>query len=175
MTMQKYTRQARPADLSQIMPIIHDAKDQLKATGSSQWQGTYPAQSDIAEDIKQGYGFVFVNGKDIAGYAAVIVGDEPTYQKIDGAWENEQDPYATIHRICFSSAYQGAGLAKVFMSDLLSLQIAQGVVNFRIDTSKYNLPMQAVAKHNGFVYRGIIQVTADQENPDRLAYELNID
>ena len=172
--MQKYTRQAKPADLSRIMSIIQDAKSQLKAAGSSQWQGTYPAEDDIATDIKEEHGFVFINGQEIAGYAAVIVGAEPTYQKIDGAWQNDQAPYATIHRICFSSAYQGEGLAKIFMADLLSLQVAQGIINFRIDTSKYNQPMQAVAKRSGFVYRGIIQVTEDKENPDRLAYELNL-
>lgn len=35
--MQKYTRQAKLADLARIMSIIQDAKAQLKAAGSSQW------------------------------------------------------------------------------------------------------------------------------------------
>lgn len=172
--MQKYTRLAKLTDLAQIMAIIRDAKAQLKAAGSTQWQGPYPTEADISTDIKQDHGYVFINGNDIAGYAAVIVGDEPTYQTIAGQWMNDHDPYATIHRICFNATYQGQGLAKIFMADLLTLQVARGIQNFRIDTSKLNQPMQRVAKQNGFVYRGIIQVIEDKENPDRLAYELNL-
>lgn len=172
--MQKYTRVALLEDLPAIMKIINEAKAQLRAAGSSQWQSGYPAEQDITADIQAQQGYVFINGKDVAGYAAVIVGAEPTYQKIDGKWANQFDPYATIHRICFSTVYRGQGLAKIFMADLISLQLARNVRNFRIDTSKFNQPMQHVAKQNGFNYRGIIQVTDDDENPDRLAYELNI-
>lgn len=50
--MQKYTRQAKVTDLPQILAILRDARAQLKETGSSQWQGTYPAKDDIVSDIK---------------------------------------------------------------------------------------------------------------------------
>ncbi len=36
----------------------------------------------------------------IAGTATMIVGNDGNYTEIwDGAWHNEVDPYATIHRI----------------------------------------------------------------------------
>lgn len=171
--MQKYTRQAKVTDLPQILAILRDARAQLKETGSSQWQGTYPAKDDIVSDIKAQNGYVFINGRVIAGYAAVIVGDDPTYQIIDGRWQNDVDPYATLHRVCFSSTYQGQGLAKQFMACILSLQYANGIRNFRIDTSKFNQLVQHIAKQTGFSYRGVIKVTGDQENPRRRAYELN--
>ena len=66
------------------MVNIKDAKVQLKATGGSQWREKYPAETDI---FKAGHGDVFINGQDIAGFAAVIVGSEPTYQKIAGTWQ----------------------------------------------------------------------------------------
>lgn len=173
--MQKYTRLATEADLDKIMMIIAQAKAFLKKAGSSQWQDGYPDRQDILNDIRQHYGYVFVAGNDIAAYAAVIVGMEPTYQEIAGQWRNEHDQYATIHRICFSSAFQGQGLAKIFISNLISLKYAAGVHNFRVDTHAKNLPMQYLAAHNGFSYRGIIKVFEDKECPERLAYELNLE
>lgn len=172
--MLQYSRLAQMGDLDAIMPIITDAKQALKDAGSSQWQGAYPSRQDIVADLQAQHGFVLVCDGQVAGYAAVIVGPEPTYQHIEGAWHNEKDDYATIHRICFSNDFRGHGLAKVFMGQLVSLQVANGVHNFRIDTSRVNQAMQRVINHAGFQYRGIIRVDEDEENPERLAYELNI-
>lgn len=109
-----------------------------------------------------------------AGYAAAIVGAEPTYQRIDGQWANNQAPYATIHRICLSAQHRGNGLASSFISNLISLQLANHIHNFRIDTTRMNMPMQKVILNCGFTQRGIIQVVDDVKNPERLAYELNL-
>lgn len=171
--MQKYTRLATKNDISNIMLSIDDAIAFLKQSGSTQWQNGYPNQKVIEEDIANKNGYVFVVGNQIASYAAVIEGIEPTYQKIDGSWHNERDPYATTHRICFSSNYQGQGLAKIFISNIVSLELSRGIRNLRVDTHRLNIPMQTLAEHNGFKYRGIIQCN-DEVDPDRLAYELNL-
>lgn len=109
----------------------------------------------------------------MAGYTAAITGVEPTYRDIDGEWHNDTDLYTTIHRICLSANYQGQGLSKIFMSNIISLKYAIGVRNFRVDTHRLNKPMQALAIENGFKYRGIIKVD-DELEPERLAYELNL-
>lgn len=171
--MEQYTRLANNDDIKQIMSCIKDAKKFLKDAGSPQWQSGYPNEETIAGDIKAGYGYVFLIGKQIAAYAAVIVGQDPNYNKIKGAWENNTDDYATIHRICFNSKFQGHGLAKIFFSNIISLKYAEGIRNFRVDTYKLNVPMQKLAKNNGFVYRGIINVV-DPIDPARLAFELNL-
>ena len=85
--MQKYTRLAKENDLTIIMGIINTAKDFLKKSGSTQWQNGYPNEESILNDIKNKNGYVFVVGDKVAAYAAVIVGNEPTYQEIDGAWK----------------------------------------------------------------------------------------
>lgn len=51
--MRKYTRLAKKDDLSEIMRIIADAKDFLKASGSPQWQNGYPNESVIMDDIEK--------------------------------------------------------------------------------------------------------------------------
>ena len=172
--MERFTRRAKIQDVDAIVEIIKDAKALLKAAGSPQWQSGYPNRETILDDIKNNNGYVFVVGNQVAAYAAVVVGSDPNYAKIDGAWQNNDDPYATVHRICISSDFQGQGLAGIFYSNILSLLYARGVRNFRVDTYKLNKPRQKLPQNNGYGYRGIIQVE-DPIDPDRLAYELNLE
>lgn len=171
--MIKYTRLAKNKDLSSIMEIIEQAKQFLKQSGSTQWQSGYPNAKTIQNDLNNHNGLVFICNGTIAAYAAVIKGIEPSYINIDGAWQNNEDRYATIHRICFSAKFQGQGLAKLFLSNIITLEYANGIKNIRVDTHRLNKPMQNVALHNGFKYRGIIKVD-DELDPERYAYELNL-
>lgn len=168
-----YTRKANINDIANIIPIINDAKFFLKKAGSTQWQSGYPNKQTIAQDIENNVGWVLIIDRQIAGYAAVIAGIEPTYQVIDGQWANEQDKYVTIHRMAISSKYRGMHLANYFFSSLISLQIANNIFNFRIDTFKKNAVMQHLAESNGFIARGTIKVN-DPIDPERIAFELNI-
>jgi hypothetical protein len=52
--------------------------------------------------------------------------------------------------------------------------VSQKIRNFRIDTSRKNKIMQHLAIKHNFIERGIIQVEEDPEDPNRLAYELNL-
>lgn len=168
-----FIEQAKIKDLEDIMAIINSSKKLLKKEGSSQWQNGYPADKDIQHDIAGNNGWILkVDGKT-AGYAACIVGKDPTYQKIDGKWANDEDPYATIHRVAISSAYRGQRLSHQLMSNLLSVMRIEGIENFRIDTSFINTRVQTLATKNGFEKRGIIWTNEPVDN-ERFAYELNL-
>lgn len=172
--MLTYTRKAENSDINAIMQIIKEAKDFLRASGSSQWQGTYPDLKAIQADIDKQNGLVLVTNGEVSGYAAVITGIEPTYADIEGAWKNDTDQYATIHRMAMSSKYRGMHLADKFISNIISLKFAEGIKNFRIDTSRKNKIVQHIATSHNFKYRGIIYVAEDPEDRSRLAYELNL-
>lgn len=172
--MLTYTRKARNADIAAIMQIIKEAKNFLKASGSSQWQGVYPDLATIQTDIDKQNGLVLVTDGKISGYAAVISGIEPTYAEIEGKWKNDADQYATIHRMAMSESYRGMHLADKFISNIISIKYAEGIRNFRIDTSRKNEIVQHIATSHNFEYRGIIYVTEDPEDRSRLAYELNL-
>lgn len=169
-----YTRYADKIDLPEIMTIINEAKLFLKESGSSQWQGNYPNENTIQTDIKNKNALVLMVDNQIAGYAASIVGKEATYQNIDGAWKNENDNYATFHRLAISSKYREMHLASFMFSDLISIMASQEIRNFRIDTSRKNKIMQHLAVKHNFIERGIIQVEEDPADPSRIAYELNL-
>ncbi|MBP2058401.1 ribosomal protein S18 acetylase RimI-like enzyme [Lactobacillus colini] len=169
-----YARKAKATDIDDIVEIINQAKQFLKASGSSQWQGDYPAGADLEQDINSGVGLVLVVDGKVAGYAAVIEGIEDTYLKIDGAWSDDKHTYATIHRLAISDRYRGMHLMDNFISNIITLELSRNVYNFRVDTSKNNKIVQHIFEKHNFIKRGIIYVTEDPIDNSRLAYELNL-
>lgn len=168
-----FTRRAQNSDVDKIVQILQDAISFLKESGSSQWQSGYPNRATVEDDIKNGCAWVLTVDNEVAGYAAVVIGRDSNYAKIDGEWNNDVDSYATIHRIAISSKFRGMHLTQFFLSNIISLTYAQEIHNFRIDTGEKNKIVQHIATSHNFIKRGIIQVD-DPINPDRLAYELNI-
>lgn len=169
-----FTRRAQNSDVDKIVQILQDAITFLKKNGSTQWQSGYPNRATVEDDIKNGCAWVLTVDNEVAGYAAVVIGREPTYADIEGKWENNVDTYATIHRIAVSSKFRGMHLSQFFLSNIISLTYAQGIHNFRIDTSRKNKIVQHIAVSHNFIERGIIQVTEDPVDSSRIAYELNL-
>ncbi|WP_295747200.1 GNAT family N-acetyltransferase [uncultured Limosilactobacillus sp.] len=166
-------RRSTSNDLDAIMQIVDQAKALLKADGSPQWQDGHPDRAMFAADITKQDNWVLMVGNEIAGTATLQGGLEPSYEKIDGAWNQPAAPYMTIHRVALSAAFRGQHLSNYFLSNLLTVGQLQGVKNFRIDTHPVNKRLQALATKFGFVKRGIIMVD-DQNDPRRLAFELNL-
>ena len=169
-----YLRRAQLQDLPAIMKIIDDAKELLKKNGSPQWQNGYPNQETLTQDIAMQTTWVLINDNKVAATATLQLTPEPTYRNItQGQWQQPDEPYATIHRVAISSNYRGQGLSKLLFSNLLTVGQMQGIKNFRVDTHRSNKAMQHIAENFNFKKRGIIKVN-DQNDPERLAYELNL-
>ncbi|WP_119326200.1 GNAT family N-acetyltransferase [Companilactobacillus musae] len=173
-----YIRHAQISDLDEIMKIINQAKAMLKADDSPQWQSGYPNTAILKDDIMSQQCWLLVVDGKIAGTATLIVADDPNYREItDGQWENNTEPYATIHRIAISGNFAGQHLGKIFVSNLISYSYQNGIHNFRIDTHQLNKRMQHLATSSGYVHRGKIYVdesATNHEDNARLAYELNL-
>lgn len=169
-----YLRRAQTQDLAAIMKIIDDAKELLKKNGSPQWQNGYPNQENFTQDIAMQTNWILINDNKVVATATLQLTPEPTYHHItQGQWQQPNEPYATIHRVAISSNYRGQGLSKLLFSNLLTVGQMQGIKNFRIDTHRSNKAMQHIAENFNFKKRGIIKVN-DQNDPERLAYELNL-
>lgn len=169
-----YLRRAQTQDLAAIMKIIDDAKNLLKKNGSPQWQNGYPNQENFTQDIAMQTNWILINDNKVVATATLQLTPEPTYRNItQGQWQQPDEPYATIHRVAISSNYRGQGLSKLLFSNLLTVGQMQGIKNFRVDTHRSNKAMQHIAENFNFKKRGIIKVN-DQNDPERLAYELNL-
>lgn len=169
-----YLRRTYMRDLPAINRIIKDAKDALKAAGSPQWQDGHPNQRTIINDITHHLSWALVVDEEVVGVATLLPGPERSYQSLQGGtWNDDDNPYLTIHRVAINSQYRGQHLSTFLFSNLLTIGQERGYTNFRIDTHRLNKAMQAVAQKFDFQYRGTVQVD-DQIDPARLAYELNL-
>ena len=168
-----YIRLAQPADLATIMGIIEDARQTLKAAGSTQWQGEYPNQSTINDDLAAHHAWVLVHQEQVVGYAAMVSGPDPSYEKIDGSWKINDQPYVAIHRIAVVKSHQGKHLVTPFMQLLIRESLNEGILDYRIDTGLNNVVMQHLITKLGFQQRGYVKVPTDLIEPRRVAYELN--
>ncbi|MBW1606346.1 GNAT family N-acetyltransferase [Lactobacillus sp. Sy-1] len=168
-----YLRVAKTTDLDQVTSIIEEARQLLKADGSDQWQNGYPNQETLLADIKSGNSYVLIVNGNVAGTAYLMMGDEPTYQEIDGSWNRPAEQYTTIHRIAIASQYHGLHLGSYLLSNLITVSVMKGYRNVRFDTRPVNKRMQELGKRFGFEYRGMIRVVYDG-NQKQLAFELNL-
>lgn len=165
-------RKTKADDIPQIMKIVRLAQSYLKEQKVDQWQDGYPKEGTFEEDIKNGVSYVYEKEGRVIGTLALIFEKEPTYEVIyDGAWETEDIPYATIHRIAVQEEYKGNGIAGEMLAEAEKICKGQKVHSIRIDTHKENRSMQNWLKKNGFEYCGWIYLMSGAK---RLAFEKRI-
>lgn len=140
------------ADLPEMERVYAAARRFMARQGNpTQWAGGYPARTLLEEDIRLGRIYVAVTSEGhIAGTFAFMLGDDPTYAVIDGAWPDNL-PYGTIHRIASDGTVRGIADA--------ALAFCRGLCRrIRIDTHADNTPMLRWIISRGFCHCGRIRV-----------------
>lgn len=156
-------RHTRVSDLDTIMGIFHHAKQRMRESGNNtQWANGYPNAEMVFKDIEDGNSYLIESDKGITGVFTFIIGNEPNYAVIDGAWPDNK-PYGTIHR--FASAPGAKGVADIVLDFC-----KRAGVNIRIDTHADNGPMLGWIAKRDFKYCGIIHV---EDGSPRKAFQLN--
>lgn len=167
LSVRKTTHQDVPA----VMEIIRLAKEDIRASGSDQWQNGKPNAQMIHADVDAGKGYVLVNGQgQILGTAFISCEDEPTYHILHGGAWRSQEPYTVVHRIAVDRSVRGKGLAWELILYAIHCSQEQNIHWLRIDTHPVNIPMQHFLARHGFSQRGIIDV----EDGIRLAYDFAV-
>lgn len=156
-----YIRKAQPGDIPQIMRIYDEARQSMRRGGNmQQWINGYPSESLIRDDIEQGVSYVCCEKDELYCVFAFIIGEDPTYDRIDdGQWPNSE-PYGTIHRI--GSDGRKKGLFPLCYDFCRSM-----IKNIRIDTHADNALMHHILKKHGFTRCGVIYV---YDGSPRVAY-----
>ncbi|MDE6286179.1 MAG: GNAT family N-acetyltransferase [Muribaculaceae bacterium] len=132
------------------MTVYDRAKSFMRASGNlTQWAGAYPAQADVEADVAAGNLYVAEDAEGrVVMVFAFIPGEDPTYNRIDGAWLNDDD-YGTIHRIATDGS-----VARCF--DRAVGFCLSRTDNIRIDTHRDNRPMLKALRRAGFTRCGVI-------------------
>ena len=161
-------RPGRKEDVPAIAKLYDLARAALKDAGVPQWQDGYPNGDDALRDIEAGHGYVLTENGEVAAFACLAFGVEPTYNVIeDGGWLG-QGEYGFLHRVAVDPKLKGQGAAGLFFDELKRQARERGVGIIRGDTHRLNLPMQRVMAKNGLELRGVIHV---EDGSERLAYE----
>lgn len=163
-----YFRQTKKKDIPQVMEIIKAAKQYLKDKGIDQWQSNYPNQDTLKEDIENNHSYLIQDGDKIAAAAAIIFGDDPTYDYIEaGNWLSSGN-YGVIHRAAVKEEYKGQGIISKIFSETYKLAKEKRISSIRIDTHPDNKAMKRAIKKEDFKYCGIIYT---ENGSKRFAYE----
>lgn len=143
-------RRAQTSDIETILSIFDLARQFMRQSGNlHQWNQSYPSKELIESDIQQQISYVVISDEDeVLGTFMFKVGNDPTYDFIEGAWLNDE-PYGVIHRIASNQKIKGVGR---FAFDWALQQCP----NLRIDTHQDNTPMRRLLNQQGFVSCGII-------------------
>ena len=120
-------RKAIDSDLPQIWIIIQQAIERRKKDGSNQWQDGYPNPDVIQNDLINGYGFVLTDGNTVIGYTAILINDEPEYERIEGKWITNED-FVVFHRVAISEHHLGKGYAKKMMLSIEEYLLLQNLL-----------------------------------------------
>lgn len=167
-----FMRTATTNDIPDMMRVIASARKFLGDQGIPQWQGTYPDQAAIEQDIATGIGRVLVVDGKVAGLAALVVGPDPHYLRIDGEGWLADVPYLAVHRFALDGSIRGKQLSRVFLSNIMSEAYRRGFTDLRVDTHAQNVIMQHAITGMGFDFRGIVYM--DEPVPERNAYEVRL-
>lgn len=163
-------RKATRTNLKDIMEIIGQAKRRMREQGIDQWQDGYPDEAAIINDMKHRQAHFFQKWLEPAAYAAVVFGKDPYYEKIDGRWLSDGEPYVAVHRLAVHDKFLGFDMGLHAFKYAERCARAKKVQWFRIDTHQDNIPMRNLIREFGFTYCGIVQVRDGQ----RLAYEKRV-
>ena len=156
---EKKIRPATQADMNRILEIYELARQFMRENGNpTQWGDDHPRRELLEADIRKGQLYVVEEAGNVNGVFVFFIGDDPTYEFIEGAWRSNS-PHGVIHRI----AGVGGG---IFPAALKFCESQIG--HLRIDTHEDNKPMQHVVEKTGFSRRGIIYV---EDGTPRIAYD----
>lgn len=163
--MEYNVRKAGREDLDRIQEIYAIARAFMANTGNpNQWKNNHPPVDQLKEDVAKGNLYVITDAETIHGVFYFYIGEDPTYDRMDGgAWRSDS-PYGTIHRIAGDGSGGILGTAVAFGKQQIS--------HLRIDTHEDNKVMQRAVAKQGFQRQGIIYIA---DGSPRIAYDLLVE
>ena len=155
-------RTATYDDLPRAREIYAIARAAMRQEGNmTQWQPGDGPEERIDGDIPLQQLYVMEDEGGIYGVFAFIIGDDPTYDYIEGAWRSDT-PYGTIHRIASDRTHRGV------LGECIAWAKTK-IDHIRIDTHEDNKTMRAAVAKQGFVPCGTIYVS---DGTPRIAFDL---
>lgn len=156
-------RKSELSDLPRLMQIYAEARQiQIDNGNLYQWVNGYPAEELIRGDIAAGVNYAIEDWGEVVGAFTFKYGADPTYASIEnGAWLDDEQPYATLHRLGSLKSAHGVAAACFAWCDTQ-------YCNLRVDTHEDNTIMRHCIEKAGYTYCGVIHLL---NGDPRLAYQ----
>lgn len=154
-------RKAGYTDIRRALDIYDGARRFMRSRGNAvQWVNGYPSEELLRADVAAGQLYVMEDTGGVYAVFAFLLGDDPTYAYIEGAWRDDS-AYGTLHRLGSDGTHHG-----VFAES--AAWAAGRCPHLRADTHADNLTMQRCLEREGFVHCGTIYV---EDGTPRVAFE----
>jgi GNAT superfamily N-acetyltransferase len=151
--MNLFFRKAVITEVERIWQILQQAIERRRKDGSNQWQDGYPNPDVVKNDIFKGVGYVLEMEKVIIGYCAILINDEPEYERIIGKWLSNED-FIVYHRVAISDEFIGKGMATYLLKEIENLARTNNIKSIKADTNFDNSAMLSLFKKLGYTYCG---------------------
>lgn len=116
--------------------------------------GQHPTDTMLQSYIDSREMYLYMDGKNIAGMAAITMYQGADYQEILWNQNLNDDEVASLHLLTVTPDYQGKGVSKKMMEAIVSLAMENGKKAIRLDTLASNIPARHMYEKLGFAYRG---------------------
>lgn len=138
--------------------------------------GQHPTDAMLQSYIDRQEMYLYMDGENIAAMAAIILYQSEEYYEIIWSQNLKDDEVATLHIFTVAPEYQGKGVSKRMMSDIISLVKKNGKKAIRLDALASNIPARHLYEKLGFAYRGKQNLFAENTGwTDFLYYELPLE
>lgn len=152
-TMDYHFRKANLDELEPIWAILKQGIARRKKEGSNQWQDGYPNPAVIKNDIEKDAGFILAEGDTIIGYCAILINDEPEYERIEGKWLTHDD-FVVFHRVAISEHHLGKNLSKKMLNYIEDFARNNDIYSIKADTNFDNIAMLKIFERMEYAYCG---------------------
>ena len=135
--------------------------------------GQHPTDAVIQAYMNRQEMYLFMDGQNVAGMTAITMYQSEDYHEILWSQNLKDDEVASLHILTVTPEYQGKGVSKRMIAEIISLAMEKGKKAIRLDTLASNIPAQHMYEKLGFVYRGKQNLYAENTGwTDFLYYEL---
>ena len=137
--------------------------------------GQHPTDAMIRDYIDRQEMYLYMDEQNIAGMIAVTMYQGEDYHEILWNQNLKDDEVASLHILAVAPEYQGKGISKNMLEEIISLVKEKGKKALRLDVLASNAPAQRMYERLGFCYRGKQNLYAENTGwTDFLYYELSL-
>ena len=135
--------------------------------------GKHPTDAMIKSYMDRQEMYLYMDGQNVAGMAAITMYQGEDYHEIIWSQNLKDDEVASLHILTVVPEYQGKGVSKRMMTEIISMVKKNGKKALRLDALASNTPARRLYEKLGFEYRGKQNLFAENTGwTDFFYYEL---